>query len=125
MKKLMVALLLAVLGLSVMDTSAFYRRCWRNNNCNRCEKRCEPKCERACEPCARPCKVDFVEEEACPQPPCCVRYVRVEEPAEVTKHVNYTVACPTGCTPEEKAAGMMNAGETWEQGKTAKANGKY
>jgi hypothetical protein len=105
MKKLMLALFFALLGLAVSDAEARYRRCY--DNCNPCEKVCEESCKPKC------CKVDFVEEEACPEPPCCVRYVRVEEPALVTKHVSYSVACPTGCTAEEKAAGMMHAGETW------------
>jgi hypothetical protein len=121
MKKIMFTLLFALLGLAFMDASAGYRRCWNRGNC---AKSCAPKCERACEPCAKPCKVDFVEEQPCPEAPCCVRYVRVEEPALVTKHVDYTFECPTGCTEENKAAGMMKAGETWTD-KAAEVKSSY
>ncbi len=110
MKKLMFALVFVLLGLVVSDASARYRRggCYDGS----CKTECAAPCESSCKPSS--CKVDFVEEQACPDTPCCVRYVRVEEPALVTKHINYSVACPTGCNEEQKAAGMMKAGETWD-----------
>ena len=107
MKKLMFALMFALLGL-VVDASAGYRRCY-----SRCAQPCKVECPQVA---ATPCKVDFVEEQACPETPCCVKYVRVEEPALVTKHISYSVNCPTGCTQEQKEAGMMKAGETWQLG---------
>ena len=108
MKKLMFALMFALLGL-VVDASAGYRSCYSRS--------CKVECPQTCkaEACA-PCKVDFVEEQPCPETPCCVKYVRVEEPALVTKHISYSVNCPTGCTQEQKDAGMMKAGETWQLG---------
>lgn len=106
MKKLMFALMLVLFGLVGSDASAGYRNCGR-----RCERRCPEPCP-VQETVARPCKVDYVQEDACPATPCCVKYVRVEEPALVTKHISYSAECPTGCTAEQKAAGMMKAGET-------------
>lgn len=107
----MLTLMLALLGLVTSDASARYRssRCYDKG----CAVSCDTACEPTCDPC-RPCKVDYVEEDACPETPCCVRYVRVEEPALVTKHVSYSVACPSNCTEEQKAAGMMKAGESWD-----------
>lgn len=111
MKKLMFALMLALVGAAANDAFAggYYRT-------GRCYKRCESRCEVACpavESCPKPaCKVDRVVEAPCPAVPCCVRYVKVEEPALVTKHISYSVECPSGCTEEQKAAGMMKAGET-------------
>ncbi|MEX0940603.1 MAG: hypothetical protein WDZ41_04550 [Candidatus Babeliales bacterium] len=115
MKKLTLALVFIFLGLAVTEASARYRECgWR-----KCYDRCEPACpvvERACPP-SRACKVDKIVEEPCPAVPCCVRYVRVEEPAIITKHVSYSAECPTGCTQEQIDAGMMKAGETWDYAK--------
>ena len=110
MKKLMFALMFALLSLVVSDASARYRSggCYDGS----CKTECAAPCESSC----RPCKVDFVEEQPCPETPCCVKYVRVEEPALVTKHISYSVNCPTGCTQEQKDAGMMKAGETWQLG---------
>ncbi|MGB8467484.1 MAG: hypothetical protein WCE21_00615 [Candidatus Babeliales bacterium] len=120
MKKLFVALL-AVLGLVMLNAEAHYRRCG-----SRCEKTCAPKCHKPCEvKCKQSCNYDKVEEEPCPDVPCCVRYVRVEEPAQITKHISYTAECPSNCTPEEKAAGMMNAGETWNEGDRLKTLKNY
>lgn len=104
MKKLMLALLV---GLVAFEATAGGYRCYRRN---RCEKTCEVK---TCAPaCATPCKVDFIKEAPCPEAPCCVRYVKVEEPALVTKHVSYSWECPSGCSAENKAAGMVGAGQT-------------
>jgi hypothetical protein len=106
MKKLM-ALLLVLVGLAASEASAGYRHCYGR----RCRTRCaEPL--RVTEVASRPCKVDLVQEEACPEAPCCVKYVKVEEPALITKHISYSAECPSGCTPAEQKAGMMHAGET-------------
>lgn len=115
MKKLMLVAVFAIAGLALTEATAGYRKCY--NRCAPCKTTCEPVCETAC---PKPCKVDRIVEEPCPAVPCCVRYVKVEEPALITKHVSYSVECPSGCTPEEKAAGMMQAGEVWESGKAMK-----
>lgn len=111
MKKLMLTLI-AISGLVALDATAGYRRCLRRCDyvCDPCYKPCKP--EKVCVPCAEPCKVDKIVEEACPVAPCCVRYVKVEEPALITKHISYSWECPAGCTPEQQAAGMMKAGDS-------------
>lgn len=125
-KTLLLTLVAVVFGLGVSQAEAGYSRkyCCPKENCgswrqcyvkpDRCEYECEPKCV---EKCPQPaCTVDKVihNEEPCPAVPCCVRYVRVEEPALITKHVDisYTAECPTGCTPEQQAAGMLKAGQS-------------
>ena len=119
MKKLMLTLLTLV-GFVAFEATAGYSRCYKRSSCSPC--RVEPVCETAC---AEACKVDRIVESACPDVPCCVRYVKVEEPALITKHISYSWECPSGCTPEQKAAGMMKAGEqgTFSQGQAAE--GKY
>lgn len=123
MKKLLILLVGATLALTMVDASAWYRHCYQRG-CR--TERCEKKPCHEYKSCATPCQVDFVEEEACPAVPCCVRYVKVEEPAEVTKHISYSVACPSGCTQEEKAVGMMQAGQTWNyEGSKVQRSAKY
>lgn len=105
MKKIMLTLL-ALLGFVAFEATAGGYRCYRRS---RCERPCVEKvCETAC---PSPCKVDKIVEAPCPEAPCCVRYVKVEEPAIVTKHISYSWECPSGCSEENKAAGMMKAGE--------------
>lgn len=112
MKKLMLTLMLSLLGLAISDANAGFRSCY-SNRC--CAKRCEKVCpERVYECPKQACKVDRVVEEPCPAVPCCVRYVKVEEPALITKHISYTAECPAGCTAEQQQAGMMHAGEKWQ-----------
>ena len=107
MKKIMLTLL-AIAGFVAFDAAAGYRNCYK-----RCQRTCDTACvERVCEKSCGPCKVDRIIEQPCPEAPCCVRYVKVEEPAMVTKHIDYSWACPTGCSEENKAAGMMKAGES-------------
>ncbi|MGE0206481.1 MAG: hypothetical protein AB7R69_01385 [Candidatus Babeliales bacterium] len=102
MKKLMLALAIFAAAASA---EAGYRNCYTRGTCKTScvERVCEPKCS--------PCKVDRIVEQPCPEAPCCVRYVKVEEPAIITKHISYSWACPSGCSEENKAAGMMKAGE--------------
>ena len=105
MKKLMLALV-ALLGLAAFQAEAGYRRCYQRSNCNPCKV-----VETCAAPCTETCNVDKIVEAPCPDVPCCVRYVKVEEPAIITKHISYSWDCPTGCTPAQQAAGMMKAGE--------------
>ncbi|HEX2978083.1 MAG TPA: hypothetical protein VHO47_03110 [Candidatus Babeliales bacterium] len=90
MKKLVLAAL-AVAALFAFEADARY-------GCNTCPK--------------KRCCAERVVEEACPQAPCCVRYVRVEEPAQRTKHVSYSWECPSDCATE---APKLMVGQTYEQ----------
>jgi hypothetical protein len=94
MKKLMLVVL-ALLGLAAAtDASArgYYGRCYDRCQPKCCPKVCEPKC------CPKPCV--RVEEEPKPEPKCCVRYVRVEEPCVWTKHISWSCECPSTCQEE-------------------------
>jgi hypothetical protein len=82
MKKLLLAAV-AFVALFAMSADARHYK-----SCNTCPTKV-----------AKCCK-EKVLEEACPVPPCCVRYVRVEEPAIRTKHVSYSWECPSSCATE-------------------------
>src|SRR5437868_4358843 len=97
MKKLML-LALAVIGLVVADASAGG---WYGRRYGRCGyDRCNP-CPKVCNPC-KPCERLEINEQPKGPAKCCVRYVRVEQPCQWTKHVNsyYTCECPTECEEE-------------------------
>lgn len=74
MKKLMLAAILTIVGLSIA-TDALARGCW-----NRCNRPCATRCEMPCgEPCRPQCPQTYdVVEDVCPVPPVCVKYVPVE-----------------------------------------------
>lgn len=82
MKKLLLALI-AVSAFVAFNADARY---YRNSNCGSCVKSCAPKCE--------------VIEEACPQPPCCVKYARVTFPAQKKTFIRHEWVCPTDCIEE-------------------------
>lgn len=103
-KNLLVVLAAAIFGLA-FQAEAGYRKCY-NNACE--TKSCAPK---SCPASAPKCVVGKVFEEPCPPIPCCVRYVRVKEPARVNQHISYSVECPSTCTEEQKAAGMIDASQ--------------
>lgn len=115
MKKALLLTLIAIaFGFAVNEANARYaKNGWRSCYEGPC---CEPKsCEKKCDPCQpNPCGtcniVKVIEDPCCA--PCCERYVRVEEPALVTKHISYSYECPAGCTPAQKQAGMLQAGQT-------------
>ncbi len=98
MKKVLLATLLAFLGLAVVtDASAWPRRggycgsrgCGYSSCEPRCETRCAPRCNDV------PVAVTRVEEKPCGPAPCCLTAVQV--PANLVKHVEYSWECPTGC----------------------------
>lgn len=98
MKKLML-IALAIFGLAAMNAEAYrgYGRCY-----DRCEKSCAPKvCKtKCCVPCQKcPPPVRVIEGQK-PAPKCCVRYVRVEEPCQWTKHIDWSCECPSTCQEE-------------------------
>ena len=80
MKKLVLAALAVLAVVFAFDAEARY-------NCGACPKK---SCKSACR---------VIEAER-PTPPCCVRYVRVEEPAQEIKHVSYSYECPSDCAVE-------------------------
>jgi hypothetical protein len=91
MKKLVLAAL-AVFSLFAFDASAWYRY---GNRCNAC-----PRTTRCC--------AERVIEQPCEPAPCCVRYVRVEEPAQKIKHVSYSWECPSDCAVEAGRVNLMS-----------------
>jgi hypothetical protein len=90
MKKLVLATILAVAGLTVSDAFAgcgYYGNCGKQNVCaSRCEDACAPKL-----PCCAKYKVI---DEACECPPECERFVRVTEPAICIRSCRWV--CPEG-----------------------------
>jgi hypothetical protein len=98
MKKVLLATLLAFIGLAVVsDASAWF------NRGGRCGSRCgysANTCERPCAQsrCANetPVAVTRVEEKPCGPAPCCLTAVQV--PANLVRKVEYEWECPTGCT---------------------------
>lgn len=99
MNKLMLSLVVAL--FAVVATDAFARCGYKA--CNKVSYATE---------CPKACRVDRVIESPCPAVPCCTRYVKVEEPALITKHISYSVECPSNCTAEMKNAGMLQAGQS-------------
>jgi hypothetical protein len=94
MKKVLLATLLAFMGLAVVaDASAIFGRCGRS----RCgvQRECAPRCESRCAN-EVPVAVTRVEEKPCGPAPCCLTAVQV--PANLVKKVEYEWECPTGCT---------------------------
>lgn len=92
MKRVVLALTLAVVGLFATDASA---RFFRNGGCN---TGCKPAaCETTCKkPCRKPYKI--IDMEPC-DPPCCVRWVKVKEPAICIRECRWV--CPDNCTEDQ------------------------
>lgn len=86
MKKLVLAITLAVAGLAVSNAEARFF----SSNC--CQKSCEVKC---CEP-VKCCKQYKVIDETPCEAPVCERYVRVTEPAICIRSCRWV--CPEGTT---------------------------
>lgn len=113
-KTLLLTLIAVVFGLAINEAQAKYARngwrsCYEGPCCpKKCYDECKPKCEE--NPCGTCNVVRVIEDPCCA--PCCERYVRVEEPALVTKHISYSYECPSGCTMQQKQAGMLQAGQT-------------
>src|SRR5262245_54604014 len=84
MKKLILALIVAVSALTVSDAFAFGRKCGTNacetNNC--------------AAPCQKSCAKYRVIDETCECPPECERFVRVTEPAICIRSCRWV--CPEG-----------------------------
>ncbi len=104
MKKMVLALTLALLGLATLDVNAWrrYGRGYYNGGCrSACETSCAPACEPACEPaCPKPCATfkKVIHAEACPTPPTCRRYVPVCEPAVCHEYRKCHWVCPESCS---------------------------
>jgi len=107
MKSLYLSLALVFAAATAFSLDAGY---WRRNrgygygsNCGSCARNecntCETPCRASCNPCARPaCPSYVVEEEAICNPPKCVKYVEVEEPAICHRVCSWS--CPPGTTME-------------------------
>lgn len=96
MKKVLLATLIAFLGLAVVtDASAWFRRgCYGGGCKTECAPRSETRCASRCENNV-PVSVTRVEERPCGPAPCCLTAVQV--PANLVKKVEYEWECPTGC----------------------------
>jgi hypothetical protein len=100
MKKLMIIALFGLAALIATDASAWYRRYGRYyNGCGSCYRSCEP-CAKTCEPCAEPIKICKTIEEEMPACPRCIKWVPVEAPCNVTRHIYYKCECPAGYTQD-------------------------
>lgn len=96
MKKVLLATLLAFVGLAVVSDAFAWGRCGRRSSCApRCERSCERTCADTCNP---PVNITRVEEKPCGPAPCCLTAVQV--PANLVKHVEYSWECPNYCTTQ-------------------------
>lgn len=100
MKKVLLATLLAFIGLAlVTDASAIFGR-----GRGRCGARsCETPCAQSRCATEVPVAVTRVEERPCGPAPCCLTAVQV--PANLVKKVEYEWECPTGCTVQSGMEG--------------------
>lgn len=110
MKKVILATLLAFIGLAIVsDASAWGRRGGRCG-VRSCERSCEaPRCETPRANCNIPVITETtVQEQPCGAAPCCLTAVQV--PAQLYKEVNisYEWKCPTGCTVNPGMEGSYN-----------------
>jgi hypothetical protein len=98
MKRVVLALILAVAGLVATDASA---RCFRNGCSTRSYgyRACETACRPACKPACRP-NYKVIDVPPC-EAPCCVRWVKVKEPAICIRECRWV--CPTNCVEESSA----------------------
>lgn len=91
MKKLLLITLFSLAGLVALDATA------RNRDCGSCHVK------KPCAPCHKPLVHREVIDLREKTPPCCVKYVEVQEPAvcfeTVTKECRWE--CPKTCTTDE------------------------
>lgn len=99
MKKMVLALMLAMLGLAALDANAFG---WRRRGCgNACETPCETSCVKTCSPCT---KFRVIDEPSCPPPVCEKKVVcTVRKPAVCIRSCRWV--CPEDCQTVGEHAG--------------------
>jgi len=96
MKRVVLALILAVAGLAVSEASA---RFYNNGRCGSrgCATQCAPTCApRRCQP-----NYKIIDVPPC-EAPCCVRWVKVKEPAICIRECRWV--CPESCVEDTKEA---------------------